>query len=387
MANTTTPNMSLILPGIGTEPGPTYGQDQNTSFTILDGHSHTPGSGVQITPAAININTNLTVNGNSIISLASTTFNTITANTTANNLYVALGSESVPIPDLWFNDGNGTAVQITSNGQVNATAASIPGESYGAGTFTWRQGTGSTVPANFDIGSITIRPNTAGTTNGITLIPYSGISSSVSIVLPALPSAQSFVTLDNSGNMVASILTAGGLTSSNIASATITGSNIAAATITGSNIAASTVTRQNQVAVNSAISSTSGTSSTTSTSLTFVPGLGLTIVTTGRPVQVSLQSDGSGNPSNLTAIDTANAGQISVAGYFTILRDSTVEVARVSLKQQLHTAFSTLIEIPSSAMSALDSPAAGSHTYTVQYYAQSASTVGINYAVLVAREL
>ncbi len=204
MSNSTlTPNMSLVVPTIGTEAGPTYAQDINSSLSIVDGHNHTPGSGVQITPAAMNINAALTFVNNPITNLQAVNFTTQSVYNLPSSLYTKLGTEATPIADLFFRDGSGTEVQITSNSQVNATAASIPGESYGGGTFSWRQGTGSTVPANFDIGSVVIRPNTAATTYGVTLAPQSGIASAYTLVLPALPASPltNVMTLDYTGNM------------------------------------------------------------------------------------------------------------------------------------------------------------------------------------------
>ena len=202
MANTNTPNMGLILPTIGAEASPTYGQDQNSSFTILDGHNHTPGSGVLITPAAIDINVPLTFKNNPAVNLEYVQFTPQISLTGLSSIYVKPGSETVPIADLWFNDGNGVPIQITSNGGINAPGATIPGESYGGGTFTWRQGAGSTIPANFDIGSIILRPNLGGTRNGVILQPPLSISSQYPIVLPLLPSlanSPSIMTIDNSG--------------------------------------------------------------------------------------------------------------------------------------------------------------------------------------------
>ena len=97
---------------------------------------------------------------------------------------------------MWYTDGNGVPIQLTSGGLVNATIASLPGESYAAGTFFWKQGNLSTTPANFDIGSITLRPNVAGTTFGVVLNPPAGITSEYDIQLPLLPASNSFMLLD-----------------------------------------------------------------------------------------------------------------------------------------------------------------------------------------------
>lgn len=236
MAFTNSPNMFLPIPGVGTEQGPNYAIDVNSCLTLVDQHDHSLGKGVQIQPNGLNINSNLTFNDNSATNVASIVFTEQTSVNTLQALYVKPGVETPITEDLWFNDGNGNQVQITSNGTVNATIASIPGESYAAGTFFWKQGALSTVPANFDIGSITLRPNVAATTFGVTLSPPSGITSQYAIALPLLPVANSFMAIDNSGIITATIPTANGITASNIANNTITAAQIANNTITTNQI-------------------------------------------------------------------------------------------------------------------------------------------------------
>ncbi len=232
MSSTISPNMNLIIPGVGSEAGPTYAYDVNSSLTLVDQHDHSLGNGVQITPSGLNINADLTMGNNALTNVEKIVFTAQASNTTIQSLYVKPGPESPLTEDLWYIDGNGVDVQLTSGGLVNATIASIPGESYSGGTFFWKQGAGSTTPANFDIGSIVIRPAVAATTYGVRLTPAAGIVSQYDLVLPLLPSAQSFVTLDNSGNILAPIPFALGITASNIANQTITATQIADHTIT-----------------------------------------------------------------------------------------------------------------------------------------------------------
>ena len=209
MATTISPNMSLPIPGVGTEAGPDYAFDINSALALLDQHDHSAGSGVQITPAGLNINADLTFANNMASNLKAASFTTQSSITSVNTLYVKPGSEPTPINDLWYVDGAGNDIQITSNGLVNATLASIPGESYAAGTFFWKQGAGSTVPANFDIGSIVLRPNIAATTYGVTLAPPGAIASAYTLTLPADPAGaggSNFLVMDTSGNITGGAL-------------------------------------------------------------------------------------------------------------------------------------------------------------------------------------
>jgi microcystin-dependent protein len=222
MSNTTlTPNMSLIVPTPGSDPGPDYANNQNQDLAILDSHNHSPGSGVQVTPSGLNINSNLPFNNNSVTGIFGVQFSAPASSNLLGFLYTNAQSGG-GITDLFYNDGAGNVIALTKAGEVNATIASLPGESYSGGTFTWKQGSGSTVPANFDIGSITIRPNTAGTVNGVTVGPPSGISSAYNIFLPALAGSTLPIVMDSSGNQSASQITG-----AQIASNTITASNLA----------------------------------------------------------------------------------------------------------------------------------------------------------------
>lgn len=239
MSSTNTPNMSLPLPTVGNQPGPDYALNINQCLTLLDQHDHSPGSGVQITPAGLNINSNLSLQDNALTLVKSILFQSQTAVTALQSLYVAPGTETPVTQDLWFTDSNGVAIQITSGGAVNATIASIPGESYSAGTFYWKQGALSTTPANFDIGSITIRPSLAATVLGVQLVTPAAIASQYSLTLPLLPSSQSVMTLDNSGNILTPTvfpLPAAGLASDSVTTVKILDQNVTTAKIADLNI-------------------------------------------------------------------------------------------------------------------------------------------------------
>lgn len=230
------PNMSLPVPVVGQEPGPDYAKDVNNSLTLIDAHDHSPGKGVQITPAGMNINSTLTFQGNFATNLAGLTLSAQSVTPALNTIY-----ESGV--DLYYVDGNGNAIQITKNGGIAGTSGSISNltppasASYisGLSTFVFQSGTG--IAANLDIGSITLRNLSPNSTFGLTLAPPSGLSSNYTITLPTLPATPSFLTIDNAGNMTAAPSLSHGITAANIAPGTITATEIAANTIIASNIA------------------------------------------------------------------------------------------------------------------------------------------------------
>jgi hypothetical protein len=374
MATTTlTPNMNLIVPTPGTngEPGPNYAYDQNQDLSILDSHNHSPGSGVQVTPAGLNINANLTFQNNQATNVYGIMFSSPATNTQTTFLYTAPQSGG-GIDDLFYNDGAGNVIALTKAGLVNATIASLPGESYAGGTFTWKQGAGSTTPANFDIGSITIRPNTAGTTNGVVLGPPSGIASQYNVQLPAVPaSATSFMTLDTSGNMAANIAVVGGLTTTNLAANTITGSNIANT---------NSITRSQTVGPFTTVMSTSSSAfSTNSAYPTWVNvGMtGLTVTTFGGPVLFYMTGDGS---SEFSTLSHTGGGQ----AYIRVVNNtSSIEIFR--------TEFGSGFNIPPGSIMCIDTTVVGTpgtYTYIVDAAVNiSSNTLAVQNCIGVVREL
>ncbi len=216
---TISPNMNLPVPIPGVTPGPAWASSINASFMAIDSHNHSSGQGVQVQPNGININADLPFNSNNAVTLRTARFTPLlsppaSAAPDVGALYVS-GNE------LYFNDvSGGNQVQITVNGSVNAGAGSITGlpsgtasASYSAGTFTWQSATNTA--ANMDGRSYIYRNSTANS-KGLTLNPPSAMGADISETLPAIPGATSFMQMDTSGNMAASIPTANGLTASNI---------------------------------------------------------------------------------------------------------------------------------------------------------------------------
>lgn len=251
-----TPNMNLSVPIVGQEAGPQYATDINSCLTLIDQHNHTSGSGVQIPPAGLNINSDLTFSGNNATNLRSSRYN-------SQILPLALVNDIncvyVSGVDLYYNDSNSNQIRLTTSGHVNSGAGSISGLPSGTASANYNSGSGTFVfqsstntAANIDGGSFILRNNTASS-HALTLSPPSALTSDYSITLPNLPSVLSILTIDTSGNMNATLTpdnsTIGissnqlivknqGITSTQIANLTITSSQIASATITGTQMAA-----------------------------------------------------------------------------------------------------------------------------------------------------
>lgn len=194
-----TPNMSLPIPTVGSEPGPQYATDVNNSLNLIDSHNHTPGYGVAIPVSGLNINGDLPLNNNSIVQAASVVFNAQLSLGTLQAVYV----QGV---DLFYNDGNGNAIQLTVNGSIAGTTGNITGltspasASYNSDTFTFESNAGTSVPANIDAGSYVVRKEVASSA-GITLSAPTALSADYTLTLPASAS-NGLLSLDASGNII-----------------------------------------------------------------------------------------------------------------------------------------------------------------------------------------
>lgn len=166
----TTPNMSLIVPDVGTS-GPTYATEINTAFDVVDAHDHTPGKGVRIPPSGLNINADLPFNNNDAISLRSTRYTSQTGVLATSDDRNCISSVN---GNLYWNNANGVAVQITAGNGLNFASLGTIGGDYGAAgvtaaavytnllkTFSWTQAAGQY--AKMAMADLSLYSTTAGT--------------------------------------------------------------------------------------------------------------------------------------------------------------------------------------------------------------------------------
>lgn len=346
--------MNLPVPIAGVDPGPDYALNINNALTLIDTHDHSSGKGVPVTPAGLNINSNLPFNNNNLITVRSIRWQVQGAAISGAS---DIGCCYVVGVDLYYNDVSGNQVRITQGGSVAGSTGSISGlsspasASYvsGSSTFVWQSGVST--PANLDAASVILR-NLSASSNGLTLSAPTSLASNYSITLPTLPSAQSFVTLDNSGNMAAPIATAQGITRANLA------------------------------AVGQQISSSSGGFSTTSNFPTQVTNLTVTMTTTGRPVMIVMQPDGTNNSMNVGVETTSSS---NLRGFLEVDRDASN--IGIWLMQAQNGPANIGINNGHQIVILDVGASAGSHTWTVSAAVDSGGTAFVNNAVLVAYEL
>jgi len=293
--------MNLTVPVVGSEPGPDWANDLNASLTVVDSHNHAPGSGVQINPAGININSDLTFNAsNNAIALRSVRFAIQSANLSGPADLGCLYEVGV---DLYYNDGAGNQIRITQGGSVAGSSGTITGLPSGtasaafvsaSGTFIFQQATSTA--ANLDVGTVIIRypgsyPTPAG--NYIALEAPTSLASGYALTLPALPSQTNVMTLGT-----------GGIISSITYDAVGTGM-----TSVGANAIAEDVTRtvSNPAPVlGIAVSASCGSFTFTNGTNVAITNFSVQIVTSGRPIMVMIIPDGNTSGGNISQSTTGN---------------------------------------------------------------------------------
>lgn len=247
MSNTiVTPWMNLPNPVPSIDPGPDWASNLYACIVGLDQHNHSSGFGQAITPNGININGPLSFNTNSATNLVSTVFLAQSSVATLRAVYVIAN-------DLYYNDGAGNIIQLTSGGLVNATASGISSgtasAAFSAGVLVVKST--STSGANILMQSAVLT-NSGNLTNQLTLSAPT-LSSSFGLVLPTIPVSTKIMALDSAGNMSAPYTVDGatitisanvigvpnaGIGTNQLANSAVNASKIAAGTITNSQLQA-----------------------------------------------------------------------------------------------------------------------------------------------------
>ena len=210
MAITISPNMNLPVPVVGVEQGPDWATQINNCMALIDSHTHTTGSGVQINPSGLDINADLTFAGNNATLLRSARFQN-QASTLAGVADLNCAYSSGAGGDLYYNDGSGNKVRLTQSGAVAGTPGSIANLVSPASatyvsanqTFVWQSA--ANTAANLDCGSVILR-NITASSYGLTLTPPAALALNYTITLPAIPAVSgNFLTIDTSGNISSNV--------------------------------------------------------------------------------------------------------------------------------------------------------------------------------------
>lgn len=377
--------MNLIESTVNVDSGLSWEQNLNSSLTRIDGHDHSSGNGVQIQPTGLNINANLSFGDNAGINLSAIVFTPQVSFATLSAVY----SQGV---DLYFNDGSGNIIQITSGGNVNATSSGISSGSNTASFVSNVLVVQSAVDtsADIDVGSIILRNDTA-LSKGLTLSPPTAMAANYSLTLPSLPASTLAQTLDSSGNMGTSLVT-----TALIGPAAVTLAKMAANSVDTSQLVDGSVTITKQPAMTAgttaptggiAVSASSG--SYLNSTPTYTSVCSCTLNTSGRPVQILLVADVPVGPQSHIGTSATSAGQVASLAQFKLLR-STTPIAEVGLFIQQSAAGGSGIlisQVPPGTISHIDiNPGLGTYVYELQ----ATGAVGqaqVNFCHLIAYEI
>lgn len=409
---TISPNMSLIVPVTGVDPGPDWANNLNASLSIIDAHNHSLGSGVQITPSGINISSDLSFNANNAIAFKSVRFTSQASPLSSGSDIGCLYESGV---DLYYNDGSGNQIRITQGGSVAGATGTITGLPSGtasasyassSGTFVFQQATSTA--ANLDVASIAIRypgsyPSPAG--NFIQLQAPTSLSSGYALTLPALPGANNtFLTINTSGSISSNIVVdnstlaissnniivkASGITTNELADNSVTTSKIVNSSITLAKMNTLSVD-QPQIVIRNVVTNGSTASNgamvitASSGNASFGAGnhnvnnLVNNYTVIGNPVFIGLQPDGKDVP-NSSYIQLV---QNSLASTFLAITRNGVSIATFGAINGT----TNLLTTPS-GFNVWDNPGAGTFTYRIQVVVGSGVSATVNNVSMVIYEI
>ncbi len=221
----TTPSiyMNLPIPTVSVAPGPGWATNNDNCLTIIDAHDHSSGYGVQVTPAGLNINADLSIGANNLTTIKSARFE-FQGSPLAG--VADLGCIYASGDDLYYNDALGNQIQITMNGAVAGTPGSIANlvspasASYVSAnqTFVWQSA--ALTPANLDAGSIILR-NILSNSKGLTLSPPAAMAANYTLTLPPLPLSTLPISVSSAGAMSAAQITTAQIADANITAAKV----------------------------------------------------------------------------------------------------------------------------------------------------------------------
>lgn len=380
-----TPHMNLSLPTVSDTVGPTWAETLNEALGVdgtgVDGHDHTDGKGVPITPSALNLNADVDFQGFDPINVGMVQFEdqeeTLDEGT---SIYFLNG-------DLYVNDGNDVSIRITENGAISAASfggitglVSPASASFATDTFTWLYDTGKY--ALMASGPLHLRRDGETSPHRVKITPPATLAAAYDLTLPAaLPASNAY--------LYSSLTGATAFSTTALASSVDTAS-IQSLAVTEAKIGALAVTRAKQAVVGQQVSSSCGAFDTASLSMTAVTNLNVTLtITTTRPIVLMCVQDGAAaSYAGFTVVSdtltyTAWRGQIAV---------SNAETANIALFEGLQRLASTTGDIiwPPSTLNTIYVPGTtGTFTFTVQVsrVVATSTLVRASYMKLVAYQL
>lgn len=351
-----TPNMNLTLPVVSQTPGPTWASEINADLTIIDGHNHA-GVGALVPVAGLDINSDLSLATHALTDVTKAVLLDQLSVLTVNSVYAVGGN-------LYWTNGSGQAVQITSGNAVNVGVTGNISGMIGSCSVSYDSGTLSYEFLD-ENGNRAALLGSAVQLSTLTLYPGVGAIAYTLRFPPTPPAAPSFVLASASGSVASlSYLTqAGG------------------------------ITRAMQAPVDEQIG-TSSNPSVTSTFPTFTNVTStVTVTCTGRPIMVGLMS-GQGSSPSYARIRFSSASTGVMEAFFQVNVTGSATTKIMAQQVDLYSNATTGVYLPVSMFHHLYvPPGAGTYTFQLQACTQSAgggfvsTTLDFNDPILYAYEL
>lgn len=124
-----TANMNLILPVVSITLGPEWANELNAALEVIDTHDHSSNKGIKVKPSGLDISDDLDFQENSATFLKKSSYVSqslaLTGSPNGNSLYSVLGN-------LYYTNGSGVAVQITTGGAIVSSPAATNNFQYNA---------------------------------------------------------------------------------------------------------------------------------------------------------------------------------------------------------------------------------------------------------------
>lgn len=114
----TTPNMGLTEPTVSVTTGPQWATLLNALIDLIDAHDHSTGKGARVPAAGLNVNGDLAFNTHKATDLTGLVFAQVAI---TDNGALFAGSDG----ELYYRNGAGVLLQLTTGGQLNLAAAGI----------------------------------------------------------------------------------------------------------------------------------------------------------------------------------------------------------------------------------------------------------------------
>ncbi len=116
MPGATLPNLGIVLPSLGGDAG-TWDDELNAAWGLVDAHDHTPGKGIAVPTAGININANLPMGGYGLTSLGQASFAALSTPSAGSKVLYVDSADN----ELYWITSAGTRVKLTSGTSINTT--------------------------------------------------------------------------------------------------------------------------------------------------------------------------------------------------------------------------------------------------------------------------